>query len=156
MRFSHEFFICLFLILIDLWFIDLFTSVRYDRSSGNGNPAIPFILAYIILLIWFFKILFPKLIVLRKRPFYTIFLSVLSIIIITYGVIYQINRYREIESIHYTLYDDLEFINQRLTGVNIFTNTIYFSYVTFLIMLAIFFLCSTLLICIKRKINFKI
>jgi ABC-type sugar transport system permease subunit len=141
--------------LLLLFLIDVFT-IKNNIGGGNGNLALLFIFLYVPILFWLLYqfILYIK----NKKLAFKVqgTLTCISLALIIIGLFYHMKKYLTLKphlveimlekrgEVHYDYVDDI------ITGLTVYTNTIYFNFVTLLITFGM----GTLLgILIKKRVR---
>ncbi|CAH1216937.1 hypothetical protein PAECIP111893_04209 [Paenibacillus plantiphilus] len=139
---SRKIILLTLLIVLLLGLIEL-TSMNTHYGGGNGNLALVFIIPLIPLLGWFAVTLFRLSAALHLGMKAKAGLLICTIIIATLAILYQNGRYDQIREnvrlgmIKRNIPLDEAHIESITSGLTAYTNTLYFGYVNFVLLLAI-------------------
>lgn len=122
------------------------------KSSGNGNPAFWVLIFYIPFAIWFGSTWITCLDKLFLKFKIKTALSVLSFSFLILGAYITVVRYNKFYNVfssfamqYYKEYN-INFIKAATTGITIYTNAIYFNFITFLMYVAILNIISAIIL----------
>jgi len=137
------------LILGLLFLIDVFT-LKNQYGGGNGNLSLVFIIPLIPLLFWYSVALYKLITKTCLKKLNSKFFFLLAILVVLFGTVYQYWRYIKIKRdirellIERELLLDEQYIESITSGLTSYTNTIFFGYIPFIMLIAFVYILAML------------
>ncbi|KJS21096.1 MAG: hypothetical protein VR72_12360 [Clostridiaceae bacterium BRH_c20a] len=156
MKLRNKMGIVFFIIIVLIILIDILTLHRYkfNTVSGNGNPGLVPIFLIILVLLWFS---FNLINLIANTSFGKFNLIILFIVILPVTIFLNkwawYHQCKKLMFIKEQLIEKnipIELVSDITSGISIYTNTVYFNYITLLMFLSIVISFGLIIALIKK------